>query len=164
MLSTLLDPSLLLSANHSIICVTPLKAHMHWKSTKLAHHRQLTLPAGHGPFLCLPSALTQIALQRWLCLMAPTSACGQQLHCTMPLACKLAPVYSMILLYVRSTLHVTFDLKLGVSEKLPKRGKPSVRLRLVSCTHRILNGVYWQCTRTAGKPYSLGLPEKQSTC
>ena len=155
MLSTPLDPSLLLSANHSIICVTPLKAHMHWKSTKLAHHRQLTLPAGQGPFLCLPSALTLIALRRWLCLMAPTSACGQQLHCRMPLACKLAPIYSMILLYVRSTLHVTFSFEARGVRKLTKTWlalKPSVQSRLVSCTHRILDGVYWQCTRTAGKP------------
>ena len=97
-----------------------LCTHMHWKSMTLAvadlyaHHRQLTLPAGQGPFLCLPSALMLMALQCWLCLMAPTSASGQQLHCRMPLACKFAPVYPILLL-VRSALHASREAVMNMS-------------------------------------------------
>jgi len=110
-------------------------ASMHWKSMNLAipdlyaYHRQLTLPAGQGPFLCLPSALTLVALQRWLCLMAPTSASGQQLHCRMPLACKLAPVYPT-LLYVRSALHASREavnmLNMSHSGDMPLCCSPDV--------------------------------------
>ncbi len=93
-------------------CGMSLCTHMHWSSMTLAisdlyaHHRQLTLPAGQRPFLCLPSALTLSALRLWLCLMAPTSACGQRLHCRMPSACKLAPVHC-VLPYERSALHAS---------------------------------------------------------
>ncbi len=88
------------------LCKHVLEKHEFGNSDLHAHHRQLDLPAGQGPFLCLPSALTLIALQRWLCLMAPTSTSGQQLHCRMPLACKLAPVHS-VLLCVKSALHAS---------------------------------------------------------